>query len=103
MPPKPRRFDLVVSNPPYIPSTEVQRLPALCSQHAPRESPGGGPDGLHLVRALMEQAGCCLRPGGWLAPECDTGQAERVRMALSAAGRWRQCRILCAGRVILAR
>jgi release factor glutamine methyltransferase len=80
---RPRAFALVVSNPPYVPVSEIDRLEPDVSRHEPRGALDGGPDGLEVIGRLVPQAGRLLRPGGWLALELGPGQWERVRtMAL---------------------
>lgn len=72
-------FALVVSNPPYVPGSEIDGLEPEVSRHEPRRALDGGPDGLEVVRRLVPQAGRALRGGGWLALELGPRQWERVR------------------------
>jgi release factor glutamine methyltransferase len=69
------RFDMVVSNPPYIPSGEIDALQPEVRDHDPRLALDGGPDGLEFYRRLAEQGGRWLRPGGVLMAELGDGQA----------------------------
>lgn len=62
-------FDLVVSNPPYIPLTEKPMLHAQVREYEPHLALFGGDDGLEVLRALIPQALGALRPGGWLLIE----------------------------------
>jgi release factor glutamine methyltransferase len=62
-------FDVLVSNPPYIPSDLVELLPAEVGGYEPRLALDGGPDGLDVFRRLVAQAARALRPGGLLACE----------------------------------
>lgn len=78
-----RRFDLVVSNPPYIVEGDGH-LPAL--SHEPRAALTSGPDGLDAIRTIVGQAADGLSPGGWLLLEHGHDQAGRVRALLDAAG-----------------
>jgi release factor glutamine methyltransferase len=79
------RFDLIASNPPYVPSAELDQLaPEL--RHEPRIALDGGPDGLDVVRELVAGAGEKLVPGGHLLLEIGADQAERTRELLRAAG-----------------
>ncbi len=82
--------DAVVSNPPYIPTAEIARLPEEVRNHEPPEALDGGPDGLAVHRMLVADAPRYLRPGGWLAVEvAATGnQAEAVAALIAAAGRY---------------
>ena len=76
-------FDVVVSNPPYIPSAECDTLPAEILQHESRVALDGGVDGLEFIRRLAEQAVSLLKPGGLLALELHEltteGAADYVR------------------------
>ena len=80
------RFDVIVSNPPYIPSGEIADLQAEVRDSEPRLALDGGRDGLDLVRDLARDAVRALRPGGWLGVEIARGQAEDTAAILSAAG-----------------
>lgn len=69
-------LDVVVSNPPYIPTADLADLPAEVAGFEPRIALDGGPDGLDVVRRIAEQAAVWLRPGGLLAMEIDTTCAK---------------------------
>jgi release factor glutamine methyltransferase len=77
-------FELVVSNPPYIPTGELAGLPAEVRRE-PRLALDGGADGLDLIRRLVEQAHSRLSPGGALVMEVGAGQAPAVAALLRAA------------------
>ena len=62
-------FDLIVSNPPYIPLTEAAQLHAQVREHEPHLALFGGEDGHDVLRRLIPQAAQHLRPGGWLLLE----------------------------------
>lgn len=62
-------FDLIVSNPPYIPLTERDTLHAQVRDHEPHVALFGGEDGHDVFRRLIPQAAQQLRPGGWLLLE----------------------------------
>lgn len=79
------RFDVVVSNPPYIASHEVPTLQAEV-QKEPHLALDGGQDGLVLIRRIAEDARTRLHPGGLLAMEIGETQGEAVRALLTAAG-----------------
>jgi release factor glutamine methyltransferase len=76
-------FDLVVSNPPYIPSGDLDGLPpeVRCE---PRLALDGGADGLSLVRRLAAESTRVLGPGGGLAVEIGAGQASEAAAILHA-------------------
>jgi release factor glutamine methyltransferase len=77
------RFDLIVSNPPYIAEGD-EHLAAL--RHEPAMALVSGADGLDAIRTIVAQAPSCLAPGGWLLVEHGWDQAPRVRALLQAAG-----------------
>ena len=70
------RFDLVIANPPYIPTAEIQKLEPEVRDHEPTQALDGGPDGLDFFRRLAAQAGLFLKPGGKLMAEFGDGQAQ---------------------------
>ena len=71
-------FDLVFSNPPYIPSAEIESLDPDVSRFEPRAALDGGPDGLAAYRALAELLPPILAPGGHALLEIGLGQANSV-------------------------
>lgn len=81
-----RRFDLVVSNPPYITTAELAGLQPEVRDHEPRLALDGGPDGLAAYRVIVAQAPAHLQPGGWLLLEVGAGQAGDVATLLAQAG-----------------
>ncbi|MDD2730358.1 peptide chain release factor N(5)-glutamine methyltransferase [Malikia sp.] len=79
----PERFDLIVSNPPYI-RADDPHLAALT--HEPLSALASGADGLEDIRIIVAQAGQHLLPGGWLLLEHGWDQAEDVAAILRAQG-----------------
>lgn len=79
------QFDVILSNPPYIPSGDIDGL-AEEVRREPRIALDGGPDGLKFYRTLGEKAVRFLRPGGLLAAEVGIGQAETVRTFFENGG-----------------
>jgi release factor glutamine methyltransferase len=77
--------DLVVSNPPYVPTGEMRGLPPEVRDFEPAVALAGGTDGLDVVRELTRQARRALAPGGWLVCEFGHGQEHGVRAAIGAA------------------
>ena len=80
------QLDLVVSNPPYIPSAVVDGLEPVVRDHEPRLALDGGSDGLDALRLIIEAAPQMLAPGGWLVLEHHHDQAAAVAELLGAAG-----------------
>jgi len=80
------RFDLIVSNPPYIPEAEYRALEPNVRDYEPRLALHGGEDGLDVYRRLIPAAAGRLRPGGVLAVEVGAGQAAAVRALFATAG-----------------
>ena len=85
------KYDVVVSNPPYITEAEISSLQPEVRDYEPRLALSGvpgasGPDGTALHRRLLAEAPAYLKPGGWLLLEVGQGQAERVSDAARAAG-----------------
>jgi len=78
--------DIIVSNPPYIPSAEVRGLAVEVSRHDPHLALDGGADGLDACRVLARQAARALRRGGVLLVEVGAGQAEDALEIMKAAG-----------------
>lgn len=79
------RFDVVVSNPPYVASAEISTLsPEVL--HEPRLALDGGADGLSLYRRLVVDARRVLKPGGLLAVEIGETQGPALKALLEAAG-----------------
>jgi release factor glutamine methyltransferase len=80
------RFDLIVSNPPYIPTAELAGLQPEVSQFEPKGALDGGPDGLDYYRLIVPAAPEYLTPGGWLMVEVGVGQAGPVQELFAHAG-----------------
>ncbi len=72
-------FDVVVSNPPYVPLTDLASLQREVRDFEPHLALFGGHDGLAIYRRLIPEAWRVLRPGGLLAVEMGVGQAEALR------------------------
>jgi len=80
------RFDLIVSNPPYIPTEEISRLQPEVRDYDPRIALDGGADGLGFIRRLAVEAADYISPEGRLMIEFGDGQAELVRGIFGSAG-----------------
>ncbi len=84
----PGTADLIVSNPPYVPSSDLPTLPPEVACYEPHRALFAGDDGLAAIRRLLETAGAHLAPAGHLVVECGFGQAGEVA-SLAAATAWR--------------
>jgi release factor glutamine methyltransferase len=80
------RFDLIVSNPPYVRSAEIIDLATEVRDHDPRLALDGGSDGLDAYRSLIPQAARLLAPGGVLAVEVGHDQSGELEGLMTAAG-----------------
>lgn len=78
-------FDLIASNPPYVPPAEWDRLPPEIRENEPKNALISKPDGLTFYRRLADVASGTLRSGGLLAVEIGVGQADAVRGLFAAA------------------
>lgn len=80
------RFDVIVSNPPYIPSTEILTLDNSVRDYEPVWALDGGEDGLKFYRGIIKHWKTVLRPGGLLIMEVGEGQAKTVQEMLLSGG-----------------
>jgi len=80
------RFDMVISNPPYIESDAIARLAAEVAAYDPRAALDGGADGLDAYRALLPQAKRLLKSGGLVALEIGQGQGPAIRALAGDVG-----------------
>lgn len=81
-----RRFSLVVTNPPYIPTSEIATLEPEVRDHDPRIALDGGSDGLAFYRRLAREATDWLRPGASLLAEFGDDQSPALRELFEGAG-----------------
>ena len=72
------RFDIIISNPPYIPSTDIEGLQREVKNYEPRLALDGGADGLDFYRRIAAEAPKYLNRGGMLIMEVGAGQASEV-------------------------
>ncbi|MCP9628066.1 peptide chain release factor N(5)-glutamine methyltransferase [Rhodopseudomonas palustris] len=79
-------FDLIVSNPPYIPAGDIAALDTEVRDHDPRRALDGGADGLDAYRRIAPESVRLLRPGGALVVEIGQGQDDDVAALMRAAG-----------------
>ncbi len=73
------RFDLIISNPPYIASSEIETLQPEVRDFDPRAALDGGADGLDFYRRLATEAKTFLKPGGKIMLEFGDGQADEMK------------------------
>ena len=88
-----RRFDVVVSNPPYVADSEREALAPEVAVWEPECALFAGPDGLDVLRALVAGAADHLGPGGLLALETGAGQTGRVAELVRQTGAFREPRV----------
>jgi release factor glutamine methyltransferase len=79
-------LDLLVSNPPYVPTGAIEGLEPEVRDHEPRGALDGGPDGLDVVRRLIPEAADLLAAGGWMVLEVGEGQAGPVQEMAAGTG-----------------
>ena len=79
-------FDCIVSNPPYIPRTDIEMLDASVKDYEPHVALDGGDDGLDFYRNISEKWKNALVPGGRLYFEVGIGQADSVLRLMRAQG-----------------
>ena len=84
------RFDLVVSNPPYVGESEEDQVQLEVRKFEPRNAVFAGPTGLEVIERLIPQAQQALRPGGWLIFEISGTIADGVRRMLA---RWKDVQL----------
>ena len=80
------RFDVVVCNPPYIPTADIAALDREVREHEPIAALDGGEDGLKFYRELAEGLPAHLNEGGILLAEIGAQQADDVRRIFAPAG-----------------
>lgn len=87
------RFDVIVSNPPYVARSERADLEPEVLDWEPATALFAGEDGLDVVRSILVGAPDRLRSGGLLALEVGAGQAAAVRRILEAAAEWKDIEV----------
>ncbi|MBP3304704.1 MAG: peptide chain release factor N(5)-glutamine methyltransferase [Oscillospiraceae bacterium] len=80
------KFDMIVSNPPYVTAREMTELPASVKDYEPHLALFGGEDGLDFYRAIAANYSAALKPGGYLAFEFGMGQGDAVCEILTKNG-----------------
>ena len=82
-------FDLILSNPPYVCRSDIEKLTAEVRDHEPRLALDGGEDGLDFYRQISRQVPSHLREGGWLLVEMGQGQGAKISSLLEQSGSFR--------------
>lgn len=80
------KFDVIVSNPPYIPTAEITKLMPEVRDFEPTEALDGKEDGLYFYRRMLEECGDYLNPGGKILFEIGCDQGDAVSGLLRNAG-----------------
>lgn len=80
------RYDLIVSNPPYIPSVDIEKLEPEVRDFEPRGALDGGVDGMNFYRAIAREAAGFLEPGGRVMLELNDTGSEVVRQLFEGQG-----------------
>jgi len=79
------KFDIIVSNPPYISKEEYDRLPTGVRDFEPELALLSGADGTSFHREIIKEGSIYLKPGGWIFMEIGAGQRDRVEYMLNAS------------------
>ena len=79
-------FDMILSNPPYVPLEEYNALPSGVRDYEPRRALYGGRDGLDFYRRLAPAARSRLKPGGFILFEAGAGQTEGISRLIEEGG-----------------
>ena len=80
------QFDVLISNPPYIASEEINQLDSSVKDYEPIWALDGGEDGLRFYKSIIKYWKSVIRPGGILLFEVGEGQAQDVMDMILAAG-----------------
>nr|WP_256445307.1 peptide chain release factor N(5)-glutamine methyltransferase [Pseudoflavonifractor sp. MSJ-30] len=80
------KFDMIVSNPPYVTASEMEELPGSVKKYEPHMALFGGTDGLNFYRAITKNFRGLLKPGGFLCYEFGMGQGDAVCAILEENG-----------------
>jgi release factor glutamine methyltransferase len=87
------KFDLIVSNPPYLAPGEFAELATDVRDHEPRMALDCGPDGLAFYRRISSAAGQYLNLGGWIAVEVGHTQSQSVQKLFQETG-WQSIQVM---------
>lgn len=87
-----QKFEVIVSNPPYVSAADWEKLDRPVRDFEPRTALVAGPTGLEVIQKLISQSWSCLKPGGFLVSEFGAGQENEIRKLLDR--RWSEPEIL---------
>ncbi len=90
---KNQKFDLIVSNPPYIRIDEMETLSPDVKLHEPAMALQAGVDGLDIIRKLIQQAPAWLKPGGVLMMEMDSLQSGEISNLINNNSQYESCKV----------
>ena len=88
------KFDMIVSNPPYIRRGMIAILQEEVKSHEPMLALDGGRDGLDYYRRIVDEAADYLKPGGWLLLEIGHNQGEDLRKLLRDSGKYTPAEVI---------
>ena len=89
-----KKFDMIVSNPPYIRTAMISILQEEVKTHEPLGALDGGRDGLEFYKIIVDQAADYLKPGGFLMLEIGHDQGEDLRKMLKDDGRYTPAEVI---------
>jgi len=87
-----QKYDLLISNPPYVCTHEIERLARDIRDFEPHAALDGGEDGLDIVRKILDEGPSYVKPGGWCLLEMDPMQIESCLEMASDSKSWTQGR-----------
>jgi len=90
----PKIFDIIVSNPPYIPTDDIEGLMSEVKDWEPRWALDGGKDGLKIIREIVKDTPIFLEPKGFLVMEIGFDQAEDVKNIIKATDKFSDIRFI---------
>ncbi len=90
---KRKKYHMILVNPPYIPTEEIEKLDPEVKDHEPREALDGGADGLNFYRTIVEEAPGHLKKKGWIVFEIGGEQGPSVAQLLEENGHFEQIEI----------
>ncbi len=93
-PHKNKKFDMIVSNPPYIKTMTISILQEEVKTHEPLQALDGGKDGLDFYRIIVEQAADYLKPEGFLIMEIGHDQGEDLRKMIKDSGKYTPAEVI---------